>query len=191
MSWRSIGNLLTMGKECATVKDCMEPHYEMRGTSSMFEVIRVLTQHECVLVRDGNNTISGIVTAADISQQFRTLSEPFLLLGDIENNLRSLIERSLSLEDLKAARDPSDTKRSVESASDLSFGEYVRLLENPDHWRKLKLQLDRVVFTRSLSDVRLIRNDVMHFDPDGITEEQLATLRQFSTFLDRLQRLMI
>ncbi len=157
----------------------------------MFEVIRVLTQHECVLVRDGNNTISGIVTAADISQQFRTLSEPFLLLGDIENNLRSLIERSLSLEDLKAARDPSDTKRSVESASDLSFGEYVRLLENPDHWRKLKLQLDRVVFTRSLSDVRLIRNDVMHFDPDGITEEQLATLRQFSTFLDRLQRLMI
>jgi CBS domain-containing protein len=190
VSWRSLGNVLAMGKKCETLKDCTEPHHEVRATESMFEVIRLLAQRECVLVRDGTNIISGIVTAADISEQFRTLSEPFLLLGDIENNLRRLIEIAFSIEDMKAARDPEDTTRKVESASDLTFGEYVRLLENPDHWKKLKLQLDRVVFTKSLGEVRLVRNDVMHFDPDGISDDQLAKLRQFAVFLDRMQRLV-
>lgn len=189
VSWRSIGNLLAMAKKCETVKDCMEAHYEMRSSESMFEVIRYLAQHECVLVRDGANLISGIVTAADISEQFRTLSEPFLLLGDIENNLRSLIERAFTVEELKAAKDPGDAERKIESASDLTFGEYVRLLENPDSWKKLKLNLDRVVFNKSLNEVRLIRNDVMHFDPDGISDDQLRKLRQFSKLLDQIQKM--
>jgi len=190
VSWRSIGNRLAMGKDCKTAKDCMEQHHEVSGTVSMFEVIRLLTQHECVLVRDGTNVVSGIVTAADISEQFRTLSEPFLLLGDIENSVRNLIERSFSVDDLKAARDPADIGRKVESVTDLGFGEYVRLLENPENWKKLKSSLDRIVFIKSLGEVRIIRNDVMHFDPDGISDEQLAKLRQFSNFLDRVQRLV-
>ena len=78
----------------------------------------------------------------------------------------------------------------MESVYDLGFGEYVRLLENPDKWKKLKASLDRQVFIKSLNQVRLVRNDVMHFDPDGITDEQLGKLRQFSSFLDRVQRLV-
>jgi hypothetical protein len=35
--------------------------------------------------------------------------------------------------------------------------------------------------------VRKIRNEVMHFDPDGIPEKDLMTLREFSRFLQRLQ----
>jgi len=35
--------------------------------------------------------------------------------------------------------------------------------------------------------VRRIRNDVMHFDPDGIPEKDLMTLREFARFLQRLQ----
>ena len=71
-----------------------------------------------------------------------------------------------------------------------SFGEYVRLLENPANWAKLKLALDRVVFTKMLNQVRLVRNDVMHFDPDGIDAEQLEKLRQFSSFMDRTLQLL-
>lgn len=36
--------------------------------------------------------------------------------------------------------------------------------------------------------IRDIRNDVMHFDPDGITAEERDDLRRFSDFLERLQR---
>jgi hypothetical protein len=71
----------------------------------MFDAIRLLAKHECVLVRSSSQLVTGIVTAADISAQFHILSEPFLLLGDIENSLRYLIEKSFSVDDLKAARE--------------------------------------------------------------------------------------
>jgi hypothetical protein len=38
-----------------------------------------------------------------------------------------------------------------------------------------------------LDQVRDIRNDVMHFDPDGIPPDDLERLREFARFLQRLQ----
>jgi len=190
ISWRSIGNRLALNKKCESVKDCMESHYEVRNTVSMFDVVRLLTKYECVLVRDATNLIAGIVTAADISEQFQVLSEPFLLMGDIETNVRRLIEWSFPVDDLRGARDLGDETRKIESANDLNFGEYVRLLENPANWVKLKLALDRVVLTRTLDQVRVVRNEVMHFDSDPIGAEQLDQLRQFSSFLDRMLQLL-
>jgi hypothetical protein len=43
------------------------------------------------LVQAPDRTICGIVTAADFSEQFRILAEPFVLIGEIENNIRKLI----------------------------------------------------------------------------------------------------
>ena len=44
---------------------------------------------------------------------------------------------------------------------------------------KLRLRVDRAVLTSLLDDVRKVRNDVMHFDPDGIGDGDLAVLRKF------------
>jgi predicted transcriptional regulator len=38
-----------------------------------------------------------------------------------------------------------------------------------------------------MDKVREIRNDVMHFDPDGILPTDLERLRDFANFLQRLQ----
>jgi len=59
------------------------------------------------------------------------------------------------------------------SVFDLTFGEYIRLLERNDSWSKLGLRIDRKLFIGNLDKVRQIRNDVMHFDPDGIEEEKI------------------
>jgi hypothetical protein len=75
----------------------------------------------------------------------------------------------------------------VEAISDLSFGEYLRLLEKDDRWAKLGLSLDRKTFCNNLDEVRKIRNDVMHFDPDGVPTSDLEKLRDFARFLQRLQ----
>ncbi len=37
-----------------------------------------------------------------------------------------------------------------------------------------------------MEEIRRIRNDVMHFDPDGIEEEDLGRLRDFAQFLRNL-----
>jgi hypothetical protein len=51
---------------------------------------------------------------------------------------------------------------------------------------KLNLPIDSSVLTRLLDDVRTIRNDVMHFDPDPMTADQLATLKQAARFMQEL-----
>lgn len=54
---------------------------------------------------------------------------------------------------------------------------------------KLGLNLDRNTYLKRLDQVRVNRNDVMHLDPDGISEDALDTLRLFAKFLERLARL--
>jgi hypothetical protein len=101
-----------------------------------------------------------------------------------------LIEGKFTKEELAEARDLTDEGRKIESVDDLTFGEYVRLLENPERWDKLTLALDRATFVKDLEEVRGIRNDVMHFDPEGIDDRGLKKLRDFVTFLQRIQKLL-
>ena len=56
-------------------------------------------------------------------------------------------------------------------------------MENPDRWKKIKLAIDRATFVDQLNRVRDSRNDVMHFDPDGLDDDDLTFLRDFSRFL--------
>lgn len=189
ISWKTMGSRLVLRRTCPLVKDCMEPHQELRQDHSIFDAIVVITRHDCVLVRDNEKRISGLVTAADISDQFNLLAEPFLLLADIENQIRMLITQRFTRDDLQAAKDPSDAERTIEDASDMTLGEYVRLLENGEMWGKLGIQIDRKTFVKQLDEIREIRNDVMHFDPDGIDDQGLVTLRQFAQFLEQLYRL--
>jgi hypothetical protein len=116
------------------------------------------------------------------------LAEPFLLIGTIENHIRNLLAANFSAEDLQAAKDPGDTERNIEDASDLSFGEYIRLLQDPVNWRKLQTTIDRGVFVEELTKICDIRNDVMHFDPDWDVQG-IVPLRVFAQFLDLLRRL--
>jgi hypothetical protein len=64
----------------------------------------------------------------------------------------------------------------VNRIADLTFGEYVRLLQHPQIWAKLKLKVDCGTLTALLEEVRVIRNDVMHFDSDPMTPDELGTL---------------
>lgn len=68
----------------------------------------------------------------------------------------------------------------------MTLGEYSRLLEPDQNWSKLNLNVDRTVFLEQLNDVRKIRNEVMHFNPDEVDEEELAKLRLVSAFIQRL-----
>lgn len=189
VTWTSIGSRLALGQPLKTVRDCMEPANEVSVDSSIFAAINTIVEHQYALVRGSDNRIVGIVTPSDLSLVFQQLSEPFLLLGEIENHVRRLIHGRFSVEDLNASRDPSDTTRQVSNVSDLTFGEYLRLLDNPTNWERLAIRLDRGAFTKELNKIRSIRNDVMHFDPDGIGEDDLTSLRRFVRFLQRLRNL--
>ncbi len=152
----------------------------------LFDAIGKIAERDVVLVKNHENRIVGLVTTYDISLQFSDLSEPFLLLAEIENYVRRLIDGKFSLEELKAVRDPNDVNRKIENVANLSFGEYIRLLDRPANWDRLGYDLARTECIKQLRQVGRIRNDVMHFHPDGISPDDMDLLRDTRKFLQML-----
>lgn len=189
ISWRTIGSRLALGCGGDKVSEFMDDAHVLSVEKSLFDAINVVSDAEYVLVQALDRTICGIVTATDLTSQFRNLAEPFLLIGEIENHVRKLIHGKFSAEQLQGIRAENDPERVVESVADLTFGEYVRLIENEERWVTLSINVDRVEFTKRLDHVREIRNDVMHFDPDGLSDDDLSSLCDFATFLRSLRKL--
>lgn len=186
VTWAEIAARSVLGRLGSRASDCMVDPVILNDTASIFEAIQTVVAKDFVLVRDKQRRIAGIVTAADLSLQFRSLSEPFLLLSEIETHVRNMIGEAFTLQELSAARDPGST-REIQSVADLTFGEYVFLLQKQENWTRLGIKLDRQAFCRQLDRVRNIRNQVMHFDPDGLEEADLQILQEFSSFLKRLE----
>ena len=185
ISWRSIGTALTLGHEMGEVRHCMECHRETTIDAPFFNAIDDIQEHGYVLVRDVDNTISGIVTASDFAVQFAESAQPFLVIGEIELHLRNLVSE-FTLEEMAEASD--DPNGNIESSADLNFGAYVRLLENRDRWNRLGLCVDRATFIRELDHVREMRNDVMHFSSDRLNPEEVQKLERIAVFLRRLTK---
>jgi len=187
ISWKSIGRAkVKSSNSCKLVRDCMENAEVVSADTHLFDAIGRIAAKDVVLVKDTENKISGLVTTYDISLQFSSLSEPFLLVSEIENHIRRLIDGKFSLEELKAARDPSDSGRKIENVANLTFGEYIRLLDKSSNWARLGYELSRVECTKRLREIGRIRNDVMHFHPDGVSDQDLELLRDTRKFLQEL-----
>lgn len=148
--------------------------------------IPMIVDASFVFVQAQDRQISGIVTTADLSLEFATLARPFFLLAEVERRLRRLVDEHFSPEEIAAVVDPSDSDRSAASARDLTIGECARLLEQPDRWKRLGWEIDRVIFIDDLHSIRMIRNEVMHFSPDPLEDEQILKINRFIRSLRRL-----
>lgn len=189
ISWKSIGRAMALKRPCDYVRECMDRRVEVLPADvPLLDAIPAIVQHEVVLVKasGSDRRIVGLVTTSDVSLQFQELAEPFLLVGEIENHLRRLIDSEFTAEELAEFRDPRDEEREVEGVEDLTFGEYERVLQNRGNWDRLNLGLERLPVVERLRQVRAIRNDVMHFNPDGVTRENLSFLRDTVSFLQRV-----
>ena len=190
VTWRSIGCWLWKnGNRDDEVRHCMEEVGELPNETPLLEAVDDIVKRQYVLVRRQNDkTISGIVTATDLSIKLRELSEPFLILMEVENHIRGLISNGrFSSQDLREAKNPRDEVRTVEDASNLALGECLYLLSRPDAWAKLALRIDRKRFISQLEEVRRIRNKVMHFDRDPISDDDLAKLRRCVSFMQKVK----
>ena len=103
ITWRTIGRVKAANKPCSTAGECMDSGVQVLPQSaSLFDAVRDIVRHGVVLVQARDKTICGIVTAKDIAEQFVALSEPFLFLEQIENHLRSLLQKAkLKSEELR------------------------------------------------------------------------------------------
>jgi len=191
ITWKSIGSRFAFGCKCDLVSDCREDAQVVNSDRTLFGAIPTIVEHGYVLVRNrGDNKITGIVTASDLSLEFQSLSEPFLLLREIELHVRRLLAGKIGGEDFDALANDAPPMPTPKNIADLTFGQYVRLVQHPKIWPKLNLKIDSGVLTSLLEEVRLIRNDVMHFDPDPMTGDELDKLKLAVNFMQRIQELL-
>jgi CBS domain-containing protein len=137
VGWKTIGTRLALKRPIATAKDCMEDAIVLASSEPLFSAISIIAAHDYVLIQAQDKTICGIVTASDLNEQFRLLAEPFLLVGEIENGVRRLLHGKFTQPELNAAKAPGDNGRQIDTPADLTFGEYIRLVEGPESWKKL------------------------------------------------------
>jgi hypothetical protein len=191
ISWKSIGARYAIGGECNKVQHCREDAQLVDGNGTLFDAIPTIIKHGYVLVRNQQDRrITGIVTASDLSLQFQQLAEPFLLLREIELHIRQLLQDKITIEDLALLASAEAGLSAPQSVSELSFGGYVRLLQRPQILDKLAIRIDQGSMISQLEQVRVIRNDVMHFDPDPMTMDQLEVLKNTAKFMQQLYELL-
>jgi CBS domain-containing protein len=186
ISWKSIGRALSLGKNCIVASDCYESVEVVNYDEPLFKAVKIVLEKEVVLVRDFKNEISGIVTATDIGEQFLILSEPFLLIEQIENFIRLILKDKLTYDDISKVLDPDKIEKEIKNLSDMSFGHYIRIFENEELFNKIELKIDRVMLQKMLKDVNKIRNEVMHFSPEEMDENDLLNLRRIQNFLQQV-----
>jgi CBS domain-containing protein len=191
ISWKSISSRLALSSsiESRFVQDYREDAKIVEANRTLFDVIPLIAEAGYVLVRHHDRKIKGPVTISDLSLHLQALTEPFLCLREIELHVRTLIGSKVDSDDLSVLAEVPVNSRKPKGITDLSFGEYVRLLQNPKTWEKVELQIDKGELTKLLDEVRLIRNDVMHFDPDPMTPDELGTLKRALRFMQDLYEL--
>jgi predicted transcriptional regulator len=186
VTWQSIAQARLRSSD-AVLKDAISHHpMEIHFDEDLIPLIPPIIDCGFAFVRAKDGMICGIVTPADLSTRFAELAEPFLALEELERRLRLVIDRHFSPPEICAAADPTD-EREVEGADDLSLGEAIRLLQDPGNFARLNWHADRKVFVTALDELRLIRNDVVHFSPDPLEEQQIASLHNFIRWLRALE----
>lgn len=172
VTWKSLANNQKL-TDCDEARKAISTGGHVADSSDdLFDLVPLIIDDEFIYYRDKKNFIVGVVTASDLAHTFQSSTGPFLRIGEIENRLRMLIDK-LPLPQLKAKADPAITRKDgINSARDLTFGEYIRALEDKAIWAQLEIPFDRIICIETLNAVKDVRNDIMHFKNDGSLDEE-------------------
>lgn len=183
VTWKSIAQKSDLHVDDEARKAMSSGGHVAESSDDLFELVPRIIAEEFIYFRDNRRQIKGIVTASDLAQTFQETTGHFLRIGEIENRLRALIDK-LPLIVIEEKANPGITRKNgIKGARDLTFGEYIRILEDKEIWESLKIPYDRVICVKHLIAIKDVRNDVMHFnsgnviDADGDIEKSLNWLR--------------
>jgi predicted transcriptional regulator len=182
ITWESIARRSMLTPAPTIVADCRVDAQVIDSDASLFDAFPTIEKFGYVLARSKERTITGIVTSTDYAAELGQHSYAFMCLRTIEMLIRKKLHPQIvpldlaNLEEYSRARTESDPDL-------LTFGENVRLLERDEIWGRLNIIIDKSEFTKRLHDIRDVRNEVMHFGPDPLGDDQKKSLKQMEDFL--------
>ncbi|WP_161500861.1 CBS domain-containing protein [Embleya scabrispora] len=187
VSWESIGsagmNTRLVTSEPKLV-DAIVRAREADRSDDLLDWLPEIYKVGYVIVRDQDHRVCGLITAADLTVQFGTRVRPFVLIEEIEQRLRRVVDSRLPLETIRKV--VRSRPESVMSAADLTFGAYGHLLKDDENWQQIGWRADRNLLLGWLEECRVFRNGLMHFSPDPLTDDQLAPVEGLLQLLRRM-----
>lgn len=175
VTWKSIARWHG-DKTQATARQVMEKDGQTaRSSDSLLLHINRIIENDYLYIQDPTGVYVGVLTATDLAEGFHATAGPFIKIGEIENRLRALVNH-LPLPAIQTAAESANATRSIETAADLSFGQYVAVLGKDDNWKQLDLPFDRKTVIENLREVNAVRNDVMHFRPTELDSQDVEAI---------------
>ncbi|HEX2894681.1 MAG TPA: hypothetical protein VHO29_11840 [Marmoricola sp.] len=175
VTWQSIARA-RHANPAGMLAEAIVPARTLRYDSELIDVLPVLEAEDFIFVKDVTNKVIGIVTTADVVRAYGQLATPFFLIGELDQLLRRIVADNFALDEVCATCDP-DGARQLQSYDELTMGDYQRIIQDSAHWITLGWPLDRATLVKRLSDLRDVRNDLVHFNPDPIPEPTVNRIR--------------
>ncbi|MEV6315571.1 CBS domain-containing protein [Streptomyces sp. NPDC051776] len=196
ITWRSLALMYEKGKEVALENAMQQDSLPVADArQEFFACLPMLTEQGYLLVRGEDGGLSGLVTPAHVVDRFESAARPFFQLGEIESLLRRWLGAKLTGEAIRSVQNNRRAERRSERVDDLTFGDYVRLLDGQQrqaamaqqadlNWIAMQAEfLDRAQFVRHLQRVGDIRNRIAHFDAEPLPAEAMRELTAFTALL--------
>lgn len=181
VSWKSIAKARNADQN-AKLSAAITRSQPVPYTADLIATLSVIQSEEFVFVRGVDNSITGIVTLVDVVDVYAQMASPFFLIGRIDQNLRSIVEKTFPVDAIVPICDP-DGRRDLKTYDQLTMGDYRRILENPVCWDKLNWLLHRKTFCARLGEIAAIRNSLMHFNNDPLPGDIVSKLQNFASVL--------
>jgi restriction system protein len=167
ITWESIAHAQFTRRPDLVADAMLTDPYSCRESDELFPHIDNIQRYGFLIIVDGENVVTGILTAADLSGELRNRVQPFTVLEEIERRLRRAIS-PLSLDELRASFPDGDSRaKNIKSPESLTLGNYSFLLDDEQRWRKLGWPYERTDMVDRLRKVAAYRNAIAHWDIDA------------------------
>ncbi|MGW6446140.1 CBS domain-containing protein [Lentzea sp. NPDC055074] len=174
VSWESIGQADMAGR-AVQVEDALVHARVVEHHEDLLNQIGEIYASGHVFVRGADRAICGIVTAADLTQQFDGVVRPFVLLEEIEQRLHRTVGTEFTPEEI-AVKAGSRQRLQLLDGQKPMLGLYQQVLKDSAMWARLRWRLDHEAFLRLFNEVREMRNSLMHFSGGTPSDDELAPL---------------
>ena len=146
---------------------------EVNESHSLLYAMNLLSNHSAILINE-KNTYTKLITPRVVADSLQDYSEKFLIIENLEKQLRSIIVQLESIH-------PIELKDRILNA--LSFAEYHEIIGRYFETSIFK-NLDRKYILNLINESRLFRNDVCHFKLTNNTGDE--SLKKLSDIINKL-----
>jgi len=148
------------------------------------------------VVAGSRDNLQGIITSMDILHHLHAVSQPFVLISEIERHIRSLITACTQPDELydcikRALLDsPYPAHELPGDVTEMTMGDYLGIVRHGENWSAYfgdafsegGSSIQRKMVDGYLNEIRELRNDIYH-RKRPITDEDIKSLKEHRSWI--------